>query len=72
MAEETLALTIHEAARFLGAHPQTVRKLAKKGEIPSFKVGREWRFRRDALQRWVDTHHLRSRGPEVLVVEDRK
>ena len=70
MAEEKFALTIHEAAAFLGAHPQTIRKLAKTGEIPSYKVGRAWRFHRDALQRWVDTHHLRARGPKVLVVDD--
>jgi len=70
MAEEKLALSINEAAAFLGAHPQTVRKLARKGEIPSFRIGRAWRFHRDALQRWVDTHHLRARGPKILVVDD--
>jgi excisionase family DNA binding protein len=70
--EEKQALNIHEAAAFLGAHPQTVRKLARKNEIPSFKVGQDWRFHREALQRWVDTHHLRSRAAKVLVVDDER
>ena len=70
MSEEKLALTIHEAAAFLGVHPQTVRKLARKNDIPSFKVGRSWRFHKDALQQWVDTYYLRSQGPRVLIVDD--
>lgn len=70
MNGEKETLTIREAAAFLGAHPQTVRKLARRGGIPAFKVGQDWRFRKDALERWVDTHHARSRKPRVLVVDD--
>ena len=70
MSEEKQALTVGETAAYLGVHPQTVRKLARKNEIPSFKVGKAWRFHKDALQEWVDTHHLRSQNLSVLVVDD--
>jgi len=69
-ADETL--DIHRAARQLGVHPQTVRRLARRNEIPAFKVGKVWRFSRDALRRWAETHHRRSRGARVLVVDDEK
>jgi len=43
-----------EAAAFLGVHVETLRKLARRTEIPSFKVGRDWRFRKEALGRWAE------------------
>ena len=39
-------LTIREVARFLRIKDRTVYALASKGEIPAFKVGRQWRFHR--------------------------
>jgi excisionase family DNA binding protein len=59
-----------EAASFLGAHVETVRRLARRDELPAFKVGKDWRFRREALLRWAEGHHLRRRPPCVLVVDD--
>ncbi len=38
----TMSLT--EAALFLGAHKETIRRLAAKNEIPGVKIGRSWRF----------------------------
>lgn len=35
---------ITEAAEFLGAHKETVRRLAAKGQLPGVKIGRSWRF----------------------------
>lgn len=43
-----------QAASFLGVHVETLRKLARNNEIPSFKIGRDWRFRKTALQCWID------------------
>ena len=31
----------------------TVYKLVKEGSIPGFRVGSDWRFRRDAIERWM-------------------
>ena len=63
-------LNAEEAARLLGAHVETVRRLARKDLIPAYKMGKDWRFRREALVRWAEDHHLRGRRPTVLVVDD--
>jgi excisionase family DNA binding protein len=34
-----------EVAAELRVTPKTVRKLAKSGQLPAIKIGREWRFR---------------------------
>ena len=63
-------LNAQEAADFLGAHVETIRRLARKGEIPSYKVGKDWRFRKEALISWAETQHLRRKPPFVLVIDD--
>lgn len=72
MTRTEAVLTAQEAAELLGAHVETIRRLARKGEVPAYKIGKDWRFRTDALLRWVETHHLRRREPYVLVVDDEK
>ena len=61
-----------EAAAFLGVHVETLRKLARRKEIPCFKIGKDWRFRQEALVRWADGQQtVASRGCfSVLIVDD--
>ena len=42
-------MTLDEAARLLRVHPQTVKALARAKTIPGRKVGRAWRFSKQAL-----------------------
>jgi len=61
-------LDIAGAADYLKTHPETIRRLARTGKIPAYKVGRMWRINRGALQRWAaDQSALHAR---VLVVDD--
>jgi excisionase family DNA binding protein len=46
-------LDIEGAARVLGVSTRTVYTLARKGEIPAMRIGREWRFARRNLVEWV-------------------
>ena len=46
-------LTIKELCYVLHCRQATIYKLLKQGKIPSFRVGSEWRFRRDAIDRWM-------------------
>lgn len=46
-------LTLDEVAAYLKAGKRTVYRLAQKGEIPAFKLGGTWRFRRTELDRWI-------------------
>ena len=49
-------LTLDEVASYLRAGKRTVYRLTQNGEIPAFKVGGTWRFRRSELDRWTDTN----------------
>lgn len=46
-------LTLGEVAAYLKAGKRTVYRLAQKGEIPAFKLGGTWRFRRSELDAWI-------------------
>lgn len=46
-------LTIDEVASYLKAGKRTVYRLAASGQIPAFKLGGTWRFRRAELDRWI-------------------
>ena len=46
-------LDVEGAATLLGVSTTTVYNLARKGEIPATRVGREWRFARANLIQWV-------------------
>jgi excisionase family DNA binding protein len=46
-------MTIAEVAKYLKLHELTVRRLAREGELPAFKVGRQWRIKRDLLEKWI-------------------
>jgi len=47
-------LTLEEVARYLRLKPQTIYKWAQEKRIPAAKIGKEWRFRRSILDRWLD------------------
>ena len=33
-------------------HPSTIYHLLRRGKLPAFKVGSDWRFSREAIDRW--------------------
>jgi excisionase family DNA binding protein len=46
-------LTLEEAADFLRVHPSTIYRLLRRHEIPAFKMGSDWRFNQESLERWI-------------------
>jgi excisionase family DNA binding protein len=46
-------LTLDQVASYLKAGKKTVYRLAQQGQIPAFKLGGTWRFRRPELDRWI-------------------
>ena len=46
-------LDAQEVADMLRVHPRTIMRLAKLGHIPGFKVGGQWRFRREAIEAYI-------------------
>ena len=51
-------LTLEEVALYLRLKPQTIYKWAQEKRIPAAKLGKEWRFRRSILDRWLDEQIL--------------
>lgn len=51
-------LTIDELATYLKIPKSTLYKLVREKRIPSQKIGRHWRFRKGAIDRWLE-----ERGP---------
>jgi len=46
-------LTIEELASYLKIPKSTLYKLVREGSVPCQKVGKHWRFHRDAIDDWL-------------------
>ncbi len=47
-------LTIDELSAYLKIPKSSLYKLVRSGKIPSQKIGRHWRFRKETIDRWLD------------------
>ena len=56
-----------EAAKMLGVTARTVTRLAERGEIPGFRVGRLWKFRRSDIQKYIERQ---IRFPPDKLIDD--
>jgi excisionase family DNA binding protein len=53
-------LTILELAAYLKIPKSTLYKLVREGKIPSQKIGRHWRFRKEAIDRWLEETRVKA------------
>ena len=44
--------TMEEIAEFLQVNKRTINRLIEKG-FPAFKVGKQWRFVKEEVQKWI-------------------
>jgi excisionase family DNA binding protein len=51
-------MTVREAAEYLNLHYMTVYKLTQQGRIPAFKIGKNWRFRKELLDDWLANREM--------------
>jgi excisionase family DNA binding protein len=67
MADGGPVMTIEEVAKYLHVHPQTVYRMLKKGAMPGFKIGSDWRFNRETISAWIAKAEANSphRSPKV-------
>jgi len=49
----TDVLTAQEAAAYLRLCLDSIKRKARANELPAFKVGRQWRFRKADLDAWI-------------------
>jgi len=58
-------MNVAETSQYLRIPVSTLYKLAQEGKIPGQKVGRHWRFRREAIDRWLEINPF-SKDSEVV------
>ena len=51
--EKNSIMTVHDVAGYLRLSEAKVYRLAKEGRVPSFRLGKSWRFRRDLIDEWT-------------------
>jgi excisionase family DNA binding protein len=58
--ENNTIMTVRDVANYLRLSEAKVYRLAKGGYVPSFRLGKSWRFRRDLLDEWItkETQHV--------------
>lgn len=57
-------LTLKEVASYLKVAEKTAYRLAAEGRLPGFKVGGSWRFKRQDIERWIETLRPSHGGDE--------
>lgn len=63
-------LTLEEAAQYLKVAKPTLYRLLEDGKIPAFKVGNQWRFTKELIDKWLWDQLPKKKN--VLVVDDEK
>ena len=52
MQSAAKVLTVNELAGYLRVHRSTIYRLLKKGQLPGFKIGSDWRFNVEVIDDW--------------------
>ncbi len=50
--DSSRVLTVKELSDYLKVHPSTIYRQLKRGKLPAFKVGSDWRFNIESIDRW--------------------
>ena len=63
MSQEQL-MDIKEVATYLQLKKSTIYTWVQEGVLPSFRLGRVWRFRRAELDEWLESSRYRPAEDE--------
>ena len=56
-------LTVQELSAYLRVHPTTIYRLLRTKQIPGFRVGSDWRFDTETIDRWSSEQATASSRP---------
>jgi excisionase family DNA binding protein len=60
-------LTAKELSKLLRVNISTVYKLIRQGSIPSFRIGNDWRFRTELIERWMAEKSMFARQVRKVI-----
>jgi excisionase family DNA binding protein len=52
MPEPQKVLTVTELCDYLRVHRSTIYRLLRSGELPGFRIGSDWRFNVEEIDKW--------------------
>ncbi len=55
---ENQMMTVKEVAQYLHLHQSSVYRLLKRKGLPAVRIGSDWRFRRESVDRWVESREM--------------
>jgi len=58
MSEEIL--TLQEVANYLKVDEKTVYRMVKSKQLPAFKVRNQWRFKKNAIEKWIEFNNIKA------------
>ena len=63
-------LTLFEVSKYLRSSRDTIYRMANRGSIPCFRVGRNWRFKKDTIDHWVSQQE--NQGGKYVMLKKRR
>jgi len=63
-------MTIAETSEYLLIPLPYLYKFAQEGKIPCQKVGRHWRFQREAIDRWLKRIPTQERAVNLAIKQE--
>ena len=64
-------MTLPEVAKFLKIAERTAYQWVQTGQLPGFKLGTGWRFKRDDVDKWIDEQKLKTHQKRSKLLSDR-
>jgi len=52
-------MTVRDVADYLRCNFVTLYRLIKTAVLPAFRLGSDWRFRREDIEKWIAQRHVR-------------
>lgn len=47
-------LTVEDLAEYLQLSTKTIYRMLRRGQLPCYRVGNQWRFRRETIDTWLE------------------
>lgn len=54
MTDEPEVMNVRQASRYLGMSADTLYKYVSENNIPAFKLGNRWKFKKTVLDAWME------------------
>jgi excisionase family DNA binding protein len=54
VVESREVMNVREASEYLGISPDTLYRYIYEDQIPAFKLGNRWKFKKTVLDRWME------------------